>query len=85
MGKGVLTRGVLPAAAALAGSGGRASRRLLSDLQALTITDVLGQGLHEFLMEIQNTLSAIGDEVVQTTMFYPAESSLEEQQQQQQQ
>lgn len=64
---------------------GRASRRLLTDLQALTITDVLGRGLHEFLMDIQDTLGAIGDEVVQTTMFYPAESSLEEQQQQQQQ
>ncbi len=63
----------------------RASHRLLADLQSLTITDVLKQGLHEFLMEIQSTLSVIGDEVVQTTMFYPAESELEEQQQQQQQ
>ncbi len=63
----------------------RASRRLLADLQSLTITDVLNQGLHEFLMEIQSTLDRIGDEVVQTTMFYPAESVLEEQQHQQQQ
>jgi uncharacterized alpha-E superfamily protein len=63
----------------------RASRRLLADLQSLTITDVLDQGLHEFLMEIQATLSTISDEVVNTTMFYPAESVLEEQQQQQQQ
>lgn len=63
----------------------RASRRLLADLQSLTITDVLKEGLHEFLMEIQTTLDTIGNEVVQTTMFYPAESSLEEQQQQQQQ
>jgi uncharacterized alpha-E superfamily protein len=63
----------------------RASRRLLADLQSLTITEVLQQGLHEFLMEIQATLSTISDEVVNTTMFYPAESVLEEQQQQQQQ
>jgi uncharacterized alpha-E superfamily protein len=63
----------------------RASRRLLADLQSLTITDVLDQGLHEFLMDIQATLSSISDEVVETTMFYPAESVLEEQQQQQQQ
>ncbi|MEO5959145.1 MAG: alpha-E domain-containing protein, partial [Opitutaceae bacterium] len=63
----------------------RASRRLLANLQSLTITDVLDQGLHEFLTGIQDTLDSIGDEVVQTTMFYPAESSLGEQQQQQQQ
>ncbi len=63
----------------------RASRRLLADLQSLTITDVLDEGLHEFLMGIQSTLADIGDEVVQTTMFYPAESVLEDQQQQQQQ
>jgi uncharacterized alpha-E superfamily protein len=63
----------------------RASRRLLGDLQSLTITDVLNQGLHEFLMDIQSALASISDEVVNTTMFYPAESVLEEQQQQQQQ
>ncbi len=66
-------------------SAARASRRLLADLQSLTITDVLNQGLHEFLLEAQQTLGVIGDEVVQNTMFYPAESVLEEQQQQQQQ
>ena len=64
---------------------GRAARRLVADLQSLTITDVLKQGMHEFLEEIQDTLDKIGDEVVQTTMFYPIESSAEEQQQQQQQ
>ena len=63
----------------------RASRRLLADLQSLTITDVLDQGLHEFLMDVQASLSSISDAVVETTMFYPAESVLEEQQQQQQQ
>src|SRR5688572_1755598 len=41
----------------------RASRRLLADLQSLTITEVLNQGLHEFLMEIQATISTISDEV----------------------
>ena len=63
----------------------RASRRLLADLQSLTITEVLDQGLHEFLMEVQSTLATISDEVAATTMFYPAESVLEDQQQQQQQ
>lgn len=63
----------------------RASRRLLSSLQSSTIADVLKQGLHEFLVETQNALDRIGDEVVQTTMFYPAETSPDDQQQQQQQ
>ena len=63
----------------------RAARRLLADLQSLTITNVIDEGLHEFLQEIQTSLDKIGEEVVQTTMFYPAESSTEEQQQQQQQ
>ncbi len=63
----------------------RASRRLLADLQSLTITDIINQGLHEFLMEIQDTLTALSDEVAATTMFYPAESRLDDQQQQQQQ
>jgi uncharacterized alpha-E superfamily protein len=62
----------------------RLSRRLLADLQSLNITDVLQEhGLHEFLGEAQKTLDQIGEEVVQTTMFYPAESELGEQQQQQ--
>jgi uncharacterized alpha-E superfamily protein len=59
----------------------RASRRLLADLQSLTINDVLDQGLHEFLLEAQKSLDRIGDEVVQTTMFYPAETDTEQQQQ----
>jgi uncharacterized alpha-E superfamily protein len=62
----------------------RAARRLLADLQSLTIEDVLEQGLHEFLLETQTALDRIGDEVVQTTMFYPVETELEQQQQQQQ-
>lgn len=65
--------------------GARASRRLLADLQSLSIKDVLDQGLHEFLMDVQSTLASISDEVAATTMFYPAESVLEDQQQQQQQ
>jgi hypothetical protein len=40
-------------------------------------------GLHEFLIEAQKALDRIGEEVVQTTMFYPAEAELGEQQQQQ--
>jgi uncharacterized alpha-E superfamily protein len=63
----------------------RASRRLLADLQSLSITDVLQDGLHEFLLEVQKSLDRIGDEVVQTTMFYPTEAGTDEQQDQQQQ
>jgi uncharacterized alpha-E superfamily protein len=63
----------------------RASRRLLADLESLSIDEVLEEGLHEFLVEAQKALDRIGDEVVQTTMFYPAEFGPEEQQHQQQQ
>jgi uncharacterized alpha-E superfamily protein len=62
----------------------RASRRLLGDLQSLTIADVLRRGMHEFLVDVQAGLAAISDEVAATTMFYRAESALDEQQQQQQ-
>jgi uncharacterized alpha-E superfamily protein len=62
----------------------RTSNRLLADLQSLTITNVLQEhGLHEFLLETQNSLDRIGSEVVQTTMFYPSDTAPEEQQQQQ--
>jgi len=63
----------------------RASRRLLGDLQSRTIADVLKDGLHEFLLEKQKSLDRISEEVVQTTMFYPAEAAPDDQQQQQQQ
>lgn len=63
----------------------RASRRLLGELESLSMNDVLKRGLHEFLVDCQATLAAISDEVAETTMFYPAESSLEDQHQQQQQ
>ena len=63
----------------------RTSRALLSDLQSRTIAEVVKAGLHEFLLDVQKSLDRIGDEVVQTTMFYPAESAPDEQQQQQQQ
>jgi uncharacterized alpha-E superfamily protein len=63
----------------------RASRRLLADLAALTIDEVLDRGLHEFLVETQKSLVQIADGVVQTTMFYPVEEGLEEMQQQHQQ
>lgn len=63
----------------------RVSRRLLANLQSLTIDEVLSGGLHEFLVETEETLNRISDAVVQTTMFYPADSTQEEQQLQQQQ
>jgi len=60
----------------------RAARRLLADLRSLSIADVLRRGLHEFLLEVQKSLDRISDEVVQTTMFYPAAYKPDEQQQQ---
>jgi len=63
----------------------RTSRRLLTNLQSLSIENILQQGLHEFLVELQDSLDRIGDEVVQTTMFYRADDDVEDQQQQQQQ
>jgi hypothetical protein len=46
---------------------------------------VLSGGLHEFLVETGETLDRISEGVVQTTMFYPADSTQEDQQLQQQQ
>ena len=63
----------------------RLSRKLLADLQSSTITEILQNGLHEFLLETQKSLDRIGNEIVETTMFYPIEAGAEEQQQQQQQ
>lgn len=63
----------------------RASRRLLANLQSLTIDELLKDGLHEFLVETGAALDRISEDLVQTTMFYPAESTQEEQQLQQQQ
>jgi uncharacterized alpha-E superfamily protein len=63
----------------------RLSRKLLANIQSETIDEVLKDGLHEFLGEVGKTPDRISEEVVQTTMFYPAESTQEEQQLQQQQ
>jgi uncharacterized alpha-E superfamily protein len=63
----------------------RASRRLLANLQSLTIDEVLKEGLHEFLVDTAAALDKISEDVVNNTMFYPAESTQEEQQLQQQQ
>src|SRR5690606_24869955 len=58
---------------------GRISRRLISTMQSLTIEEVLKRGLHEFLVDLLACLERIGDEVVQTTMFYRAEADVDEQ------
>jgi len=63
----------------------RAARDLLADLRSLTIDDVLERGLHEFLLDVQKSLDRIGDQVVQTTMLFPADTAPEEHQHQQQQ
>ena len=63
----------------------RAARDLRADLESLTIDDVLERGLHEFLIEAQKSLDRIGDEVVQTTMFFPVDAGPQEHQHQQEQ
>ena len=49
------------------------------------VDEVLKDGLHEFLVATAAALDLISEDVVNTTMFYPAESTQEEQQLQQQQ
>jgi uncharacterized alpha-E superfamily protein len=54
--------------------GGRArGARLLADLQSLTIDDVLEKACTNSCSTCRKSLDRIGEEVVQTTMFYPAE------------
>jgi uncharacterized alpha-E superfamily protein len=60
-----------------------AAHDLLADLKSRDIQYVLQMGLHEFLLEVQKSLDRIGDEVVQTTMFFPTDLEPEEHQHQQ--
>jgi uncharacterized alpha-E superfamily protein len=68
----------------------RAFGKLLSDLNFLTIDDILGEGLHEFLQKVQTTLDRLDDHIYQEYMYHPpvdiqAEILLHQQQMQQQQ
>lgn len=68
----------------------RAFGRVLSDMQFLTIEEVLRTGLHEYLENVQKVLDGIDDYIYQTFMYHPptdlaAEIRLHQQEMQQQQ
>ena len=64
--------------------------KLLSDLNFLTIQEILNSGLHQFLQGVQKTLDQLDDHIYQEFMYHPpvdaeAEIFLQQQQMQQQQ
>ena len=68
----------------------RAFGKLLSDMNFLTIDDILDNGLHQFLQLVQTTLDHLDDHIYQEYMYHPpvdtqAEILLHQQQMQQQQ
>jgi len=68
----------------------RAFGKLLSDLNFLTIQEILNSGLHEFLQGVQTILDRLDDHIYQKYMYHPpvdvqAEILLHQQQMQQQQ
>jgi len=68
----------------------RAFGKLLSDLNFLTIGEILDSGLHQFLQSVQTTLDHLDDHVYEEYMYHPpvdveAEIFLQQQQMQQQQ
>lgn len=68
----------------------RAFGRVLSDMQFLTIQEVLNSGLHEYLENVQTVLDGIDDFIYRTFMYHPptdmaAEIRLHQQETQQQQ
>ncbi len=68
----------------------RAFGRLVSDMQFLTIEDVMNGGLHEFFVRVRTTLDQIDDFLYQSFMYHPptdleAEIRLHQQEMQQQQ
>jgi len=71
-------------------SDGEQFGKLVADLKALTIKDILSTGLHEFLLRVQSDLDKIDDFIYQTFMYHPptdieAEIRLHQQEMQQQQ
>lgn len=68
----------------------RAFGKLLSDMNFMTIEEILNNGLHEFLQLVQATLDRLDDHIYQEYMYHPpvdtqAEILLHQQQMQQQQ
>ena len=68
----------------------RAFGKLLSDMNFLSVEDVMNSGLHEYLEVIQKTLDRIDDYIYMTFMYHPpidmaAEIRLHQQELQQQQ
>ena len=68
----------------------RAFGKLLSDMNFMTIEEILDSGLHQFLQLVQTTLDRIDDHIYQEYMYHPpvdtqAEILLHQQQMQQQQ
>ncbi len=64
--------------------------KLLSDLNFITIQEILDAGLHQFLQGVQKTLDELDDHIYQEFMYHPpvdteAEIFLQQQQMQQQQ
>jgi uncharacterized alpha-E superfamily protein len=64
--------------------------KLLSDLNFITIEQILDKGLHQFLEGVQKTLDQLDDHIYQEFMYHPpvdteAEIFLQQQQMQQQQ
>ncbi len=67
----------------------RAFGKLLSDLNFLTIDEILNSGLHQFLEKVQATLDNLDDHIYQEYMYHPpvdfeSEIFLQQQQMQQQ-
>lgn len=70
--------------------GERRFGKFLNNLNFTTVKDVLNQGLHEFLADVQREITAIGEFLYQTYMYHPpvdmaAEIRFHQQQEQQQQ
>lgn len=68
----------------------RAFGKLLSDMNFMTIEEILNNGLHQFLQLVQTTLDRLDDHIYQEYMYHPpvdtqAEILLHQQQMQQQQ
>ena len=69
--------------------GEKAFGKMLSDLNFLTVDDILDRGLHKFLQEIQTILDRLDDHIYLEYMYHPpvdleAEIFLQQQQMQQQ-
>jgi uncharacterized alpha-E superfamily protein len=67
----------------------RAFGKLLSDMNFLTVEEILDGGLHQFLQNVQHVLDSLDDHIYREYMYHPpvdlqAEIFLQQQQMQQQ-